>query len=46
MLNLDTIVGAGDALLPSEGFLGFLLDHWIAIAVAVMIVGLVIEQVL
>ncbi|MGN1250153.1 MAG: hypothetical protein ACI4XW_08715 [Candidatus Spyradocola sp.] len=46
MLNLDTIVGAGDTLLPSEGFWGFLLDHWIAIAIAVMIVGFVIDQVL
>ena len=46
MLNLDTIVGAGDALLPSEGFWGFLLDHWLAIAIAVMIVGFVIDQVL
>ena len=46
MLNIETIVGSGDALLPSSGFWGFLLNHWIAVGIAVMIIGFLIDQVL
>lgn len=46
MLNIETIVGSGDALLPSSGFWGFLLDHWLVVGIAVMVVGFLIDQVL
>lgn len=46
MLNLETILGSGDALLPSEGVWGFLLDHWMIVGVVAMVVGFLIDQAL
>lgn len=46
MIDLDTIVGSSENLLPTQGFWGFLLEHWLAVAITVMVLGFVIDQVL
>ena len=46
MLDLNTIFGTREQLLPQEGFWGFLLDNWLTVAVVMMILGFVIDQVL
>ena len=46
MLDLNTIFGTREQLLPQEGFWGFLLDNWLAVAIVMMILGFVIDQVL
>ncbi len=46
MLDLNTIFGTREQLLPQEGFWGFLLDNWLTVAIVMMILGFVIDQVL
>lgn len=46
MLDLNTIFGMREQILPQDGLLGFLLQNWLKIAIAVMILGFVIDQVL
>lgn len=46
MLDLNTIFGMREQMLPQDGFLGFLLQNWLKIAIVVMILGFLIDQVL
>ena len=46
MLDLKTIFGMREQTLPQEGFLGFLLENWLILAAAIMVLGFVIDQVL
>lgn len=46
MLDLNSIFSMREQMLPQEGFVGFLLNHWLKVAIALMILGFVIDQVL
>lgn len=46
MLDLNTIFGMREQMLPQDGLLGFLLQNWLKIAIVVMILGFLIDQVL
>ena len=46
MLDLNSIFSMREQMLPQEGFVGFLLNHWLGIAVALMILGFLLDQVL
>ena len=43
---VEKIITSPDAILPKEGLWGFVLGHWLAIALGVMVLGFVIDQVL
>ena len=46
MLDLKTIFGMREQMLPQEGFLAFLLENWLILAIVIMVLGFVIDQVL
>ena len=46
MLDLNTIFGMREQMLPQEGFWGFILEHWLVVAVVIMGIGFIIDQVL
>lgn len=43
---LEKFVNSSDQILPTTGFMGFLLQNWIWIAIAVMVLGYAIDQTL
>ncbi len=43
---LEKLVSSSDQILPTTGFWGFLLQNWVAIAVVVMVLGFVTDQLL
>jgi len=46
LLDLKTIFGMREQMLPQEGFLAFLLENWLILAIVIMVLGFVIDQVL
>ena len=46
MLDLKTIFGMREQMLRQEGFLAFLLENWLILAIVIMVLGFVIDQVL
>ena len=46
MLDLNKIFGMREQMLPQEGFWGFVLGNWLTIAIVIMVLGFVIDQVL
>lgn len=43
---LEKFVNSSDQILPTTGFMGFLLQNWVWIAIAVMVLGYAIDQTL
>ena len=41
---LDMLLNSSDELLPASGFLGFLVHHWLAVAIAILVLGFALDQ--
>ena len=41
---LDMLLNSSDELLPASGFLGFLVHHWLAVAIVILILGFALDQ--
>lgn len=41
---LDMLLNSSDELLPASGFLGFLVHHWLAVAIVILVLGFALDQ--
>lgn len=41
---LDMLLNSSDELLPASGFLGFLVHHWLAVAIVILALGFALDQ--
>ena len=41
---LDMLLNSSDELLPASGFLGFLMHHWLAVAIVILVLGFALDQ--